>query len=145
MTRPRRFPPPIAGGAQKTGWEALEKWVGGSGSSSGGGSESGGEAPEGAKKTGWEALDKWVGGPGGGKAAAPPPPPPSPGGPSGKTGWEALDKWVGDGGGGATPSSEASETNGAAADQAVAASAPSAETEGGGGFMGFLKRLFGGK
>ena len=67
MTRQRRFPPPIAGGAQKTGWEALEKWVGGSGSSGEGTSGGGGEAPSG-KKTGWEALDKWVGG-GGGKAA----------------------------------------------------------------------------
>ena len=33
---PRRFLPPFAGGAQKTGWEALEKWVGGgSGESAG--------------------------------------------------------------------------------------------------------------
>ena len=39
MSRPRRFLPPIAGGAKTTGWEALEKWVGGSGASSSGGSE----------------------------------------------------------------------------------------------------------
>jgi len=43
----------LAGGAKKTGWEALDKWVG---------DGSGTPAPAGgAKKTGWEALDKWVG------------------------------------------------------------------------------------
>ena len=39
---------------KKTGWEALDKWVGDSPAST--------TAPAGgAKKTGWEALDKWVG------------------------------------------------------------------------------------
>jgi hypothetical protein len=39
---------------KKTGWEALDKWVGDSPAST--------PAPAGgAKKTGWEALDKWVG------------------------------------------------------------------------------------
>lgn len=33
MTRPRRFLPPITGGAQTTGWEALDKWVGDGGGS----------------------------------------------------------------------------------------------------------------
>ena len=38
---------------KKTGWEALDKWVG---------DDAGTSAPAGgAKKTGWEALDKWVG------------------------------------------------------------------------------------
>lgn len=115
MTRPRRFLPPVAGGAQKTGWEALEKWVGGGSS-------------------------------GAGKEAAPAPEAAETSGPSGKTGWEALEKWVGDGGGTATPSAEASSGNGAA-EQPVAASAPSAAPapEPSGGFMGFLKRIFGGK
>jgi hypothetical protein len=102
--------------------EALEKWVG-----PGGGSAAPAAAPSG--KTGWEALDKWVGGSG---AQA--------GGPSGKTGWEALDKWVGSGGA-AAPSAQASAGNGAAA----SADAPAAEPAGSGGFVGFLKRLFGGK
>jgi hypothetical protein len=131
MSRPRRFVPPAAGGAQKTGWEALEKWVG-----------SGADAAKAAEasavsggKTGWEALEKWVGsGAGAAKAAEAPA--------SGKTGWEALDKWVGDG---TTPSAETSAANGGAgAEQPVAAGASTA-TEGGGGLMGFLKRLFGGK
>jgi hypothetical protein len=57
MSRPRRFLPPIAGGSQKTGWEALEKWVVG-----GGGGQSETSAPSGPSgTTGWEALDKWVG------------------------------------------------------------------------------------
>lgn len=109
MTRPRRFPPPIAGGAQKTGWEALEKWVGGSGSSGEGTSGGGGEAPSGKK-----------------------------------TGWEALDKWVGDGGAAEAPSAEASAANGAAAEEPVAAQAAGGQPSQG-GFMGWLKRVFGGK
>ena len=129
MNRPRRFLPPIAGGAQTTGWEALDKWVGGS---SGGAS-----APAPSGKTGWEALDKWVGGSGGGGASAP-----AAAAPSGKTGWEALDKWVG--GGAAAPSAEASAGNGAAAPAEAPAAAPEAAASGG-GFVGFLKRLFGGK
>ena len=85
--RRARFLPPAAGGAQKTGWEALDKWVGSGGAApaagapaegggrarpagrrSTSGSASGGAAPAagapaegGAEKTGWEALDKWVG------------------------------------------------------------------------------------
>jgi hypothetical protein len=57
--RPTRFRPPIAGCAAKTGWEALDKWVGG-----GGGAPSADAAAAAAPsgKTGWEALDKWVGG-----------------------------------------------------------------------------------
>ena len=104
MSRPRRYLPPIAGGAQKTGWEALDKWVG---SGSGAAPVAEASAPSGKK-----------------------------------TGWEALDKWVGDG---TTPSAETSAANGGAgAEQPVAAGASTA-TEGGGGLMGFLKRLFGGK
>ena len=57
-----RFVPPVAGGAPPTGWEALDKWVGGSGSSPADASEK----VEETKKTGWEALDKWVGGGSGG-------------------------------------------------------------------------------
>ena len=58
----------MAGGAAaapsgKTGWEALDKWVGGD--SSGGGAAAA-AAPSG--KTGWEALDKWVPGEGGSAA-----------------------------------------------------------------------------
>ena len=86
--RPVHFRPPIAGAAAKTGWEALEKWVGGGS----GGDAAPAAAPSG--KTGWEALDKWVGGGGGGAAAAPAAAASS-AAPSGKTGWEALDKWVG--------------------------------------------------
>ncbi len=77
-----RFLPPAAGGAQKTGWEALEKHV-----------ASGDAAPA--------------------------------GGPSGKTGWEALEKHVSSEPGGGSPTQKA----------------PSAS---GGGFMGWLKRVFGG-
>jgi hypothetical protein len=63
-----RFPPPVAGGAAKTGWEALDKWVGGD---SGGGAAAAPAAPSG--KTGWEALDKWVpSGAGAGAAASAP-------------------------------------------------------------------------
>ena len=109
MSRPRRFLPPIGGGAQKTGWEALEKWVGGS------------SQPSGEKSS--ESA-----------------------GPSGKTGWEALEKWVGDSGATAAPSAETSAGNGAAAEQPVSASAPSAgPAPESGGFIGFLKRLFSGK
>ena len=39
-----RFPPPLSGGAQKTGWEALDKWVGGGGGS-GGEAAAGGAEP----------------------------------------------------------------------------------------------------
>ena len=108
MSRPRRFPPPIAGGAQKTGWEALDKWVG---SGSGGSrlrpaaqaavprAERGARARSerqdrlgGARQVGRRRVRLRLPPPrrlpaAGGPAAAP----------SGKTGWEALDKWVGDG------------------------------------------------
>jgi len=47
---------------------------------------------------------------------------------AGKTGWEDLDKWVSKD----APSSSAAES-------------AAAETSSGGGFMGWLKRLFGGK
>jgi hypothetical protein len=50
-----------------------------------------------------------------------------------KTGWEELDKWVGEGGAPAEPA-----TGGSAAPSGGGASS-------GGGFMGWLKRLFGGK
>jgi hypothetical protein len=88
---PRRFLPPFAGGAQKTGWEALEKWVGGAADKA----EDAAGATAQKGKTGWEALEKWVGGGGGGGEAAAPAAAAASGGPSGKTGWEALDKWVG--------------------------------------------------
>ena len=65
-------------------------------------------------------------------------------GPSGKTGWEALDKWVGDGTGGEAPSAEASAANGAAAEQPRGRAAAGGEPAQG-GFMGWLKRVFGGK
>ena len=42
---------------KKTGWEALDKWVGDSPASTGDAVA----VPAGAKTTGWEALDKWVG------------------------------------------------------------------------------------
>ena len=105
MTRPRRFLPPIAGGAQTTGWEALDKWVGGSGSSSPAAADA---APSGQK-----------------------------------TGWEALDKWVGDGAASA-PASGAGNGSSASAEP-VAVPGGSEEASSGGGLMGFLKRLFGGK
>jgi hypothetical protein len=102
-----RFPPPAVGGAQKTGWEALDKWVGGGG----------GAAPAAA-------------------AAAP----------SGKTGWEALDKWVGGGGGnnGGEGKSAAVESASVAPAAEAPVPAPAAAAKGGGGFLGALKRLFGG-
>ena len=50
-----------AGPSGKTGWEALDKWVG-----SGAAAAPAAAGPSG--KTGWEALDKWVGS---GAAAAP--------------------------------------------------------------------------
>ena len=60
------------GPSGKTGWEALDKWVGG-----GGGAAAAAPAASGPSgKTGWEALDKWVGGGGGAAAAAPRPPGP---------------------------------------------------------------------
>ena len=62
--------------------------------------------------------------PGSGGAAAP-------AAPSGKTGWEALDKWVG--------------PDGAPTEAGVAGSAAPGGKSSGGGFMGWLKRLFGGK
>ena len=75
------------------------------------------------KKTGWEALENWVGDSAGaakdvGSATVT----------AGKTGWEALDKWVSKD----APTSSAAES-------------AAAETSSGGGFMGWLKRLFGGK
>ena len=89
--RPVHFRPPIAGAAAKTGWEALEKWVGGG---SGGDAAPVAALPSGT--TGWEALDKWVGGGSGAAPAAADAA--SSAAPSGKTGWEALDKWVPGGG-----------------------------------------------
>lgn len=80
------------------------------------------------KKTGWEALDKWVGDGASavkkeGEATAT----------AGKTGWEALEKWVGPGGAATEPG-------------AAGSAAPAGDTSSsGGGFMGWLKRLFGGK
>ena len=104
---------------KKTGWEALDKWVG---DSSSGGAAADAAPASGEKKTGWEALDKWVGSDGGGSAPA-----------SGekKTGWEALDKWVG--------------PDGAPTEAGAIGSTSSAGSSSGGGFMGWLKRLFGGK
>ncbi len=102
--RRARFLPPAAGGAQKTGWEALDKWVG-----------SGDAAPAaaapaegGAKKTGWEALDKWVGS---GDAAAA-----SPGAPAGAP----------------------AESTVVVEETVVVASGS------GGGFVAWIKRVFGG-
>ena len=117
------------GPSGKTGWEALDKWVGGAAPAAAAAAPSG--------KTGWEALDKWVGGSGGGAAPAA-----AAAAPSGKTGWEALDKWVGDGSG-----APAGETNGHAAPAAepVPAGSTGAAPPSGGGLMGFLKRLFGSK
>ena len=135
-----RCAPPAMGGAQQTGWEALDKWVGGAGAA----------APAAAGgKTGWESLDKWVGG--GGAAA--------PAAPSGKTGWESLDKWVG--GGAAAPAAAGGKTGWEALDKWVGDGAASASGAGtpapqsaapaaastkpqGGGFMAALKRFFGG-
>ena len=251
---PRRFLPPIAGGAQKTGWEALEKWVG-----SGSGAAAASDAPADAARgrivrplrqdrlggpgeVGRLRL-RWRGGRCGsgrrrsGRRPAPParpagrpsrsgsapapapaaaaagrrrgrlvrplrqdrlggprevgrlrlrrqrrprtlprPPRPAPparpagrpsrsgsapapaaagaaeapaaaapasSGPSGKTGWEALDKWVGDGS--STPSTESSAANGAAAEPVAAGASAGSAPASGGGLMGFLKRLFGGK
>ena len=48
-----------------------------------------------------------------------------------KTGWEALDKWVG--------------PDGAPTEAGATGSAAPAGKSSGGGFMGWLKRLFGGK
>ena len=73
--------------------------------------------------TGWEALDSWVSSDGTTTTVVE----------SGVkvTGWEALDKWVGEDG----APTEAGSTAG---------SSPSGKSSGG-GFMGWLKRLFGGK
>ena len=46
-----RFPPPLSGGAQKTGWEALDKWVGGGGGSGGEAAAARGIAPRDLIKT----------------------------------------------------------------------------------------------
>ena len=81
------------------------------------------------KKTGWEELDKWVGG-GSPPAGVPAVDAPEPN--TKTTGWAALDKWVGEGGAPAEPA-----TGGSAAPSGGGASS-------GGGFMGWLKRLFGG-
>ena len=81
------------------------------------------------KKTGWEALENWVGDSADaakdvGSATVT----------AGKTGWEALEKWVGPDGAATEPGASGS-------------SAPEGASGGssGGGFMGWLKRLFGGK
>jgi hypothetical protein len=138
--RPTRFRPPIAGCAAKTGWEALDKWVGG-----GGGAPSADAAAAAAPsgKTGWEALGKWVGGaaPAGEASAA--------AAPSGKTGWEALDKWVGGGGeksGQATDSVQ--ERAGELREdlKEIREKLPTDETEQAGkGLFAAIKRMFGGK
>jgi len=86
------------------------------GDGGGGGSA---DAPAGGKTTGWEELDKWVGGGGGADAPAA----------GTTTGWEALDKWVG--------------PDGAPTEAGVAGSSVPGGASGG-GFMGWLKRLFGG-
>jgi len=79
------------------------------------------------KKTGWEALDKWVGDSSSGGAAADA----APASGEKKTGWEALDKWVG--------------PDGAPTEAGATGSTSSGGSSSGGGFMGWLKRLFGGK
>lgn len=82
------------------------------------------------RKTGWEALDQHIAGGGGSAAPAEP-------GEAKKTGWEALDKWVGPDGAPAEPAAPGS-----------AAPPPAPGTASGhapgGGFLGWLKRLFGG-
>ena len=112
-----RFPPPAAGGSPKTGWEALDKWVGSGGNNAGVRDAS---APKGT--TGWEALDKWVparaAADGGGSAAA----------------------------SSAAPPATATAAP-AAADAPAAAAGPAAAGAGGasgGGFWASLKRIFGG-
>ena len=150
-----RFLPPMAGGQQKTGWEALEKWVGSGGS---GGAATDQAPASSGKKTGWEALEKWVGSGGSGQAA--PAAEAAAPAPSGKTGWEALEKWVGSGGSGqAAPETAAASNGQAAADrladsveqqvgelrEEVATLPASSEPAKSGGIGGFLKRLFGGK
>ncbi len=77
VTHHFRFPPPAAGGSEKTGWEALDKWVGSGGNDAGVRDAS---APKGT--TGWEALDKWV--PGGESGAGLPQQQPRPARPVGK-------------------------------------------------------------
>jgi hypothetical protein len=67
-------------------------------------------------------------------------PPPAVGGAQ-KTGWEALDKWVGTGG--AAKPAESAQAAEAAAPVAAAPAAAEAPKSGG-GFLGALKRLFGG-
>ena len=79
--------------AGKTGWEALDKWVGGWRRRAAAAAPAAEAAAAPSGKTGWEALDKWVGGGAGRAPARPPRPRRAPAG--GKTGWEALDKWVG--------------------------------------------------
>jgi len=103
-----RFLPPMAGGQQKTGWEALEKWVGSGGSGQKAGGDEAPAAPSG--KTGWEALEKWVGSGGSGQPAQAAEA--APAAPSGKTGWEALEKWVGSGSGQAAAPAAAAAPSG---------------------------------
>ena len=82
-------PPSGRGPAGKTGWEALEKWVGGGRAAAGGArppaplrqDRLGGPREVGRRR---RRRRRRRGG-----------------GPSGKTGWEALEKWVGGGGSGA--------------------------------------------
>ena len=128
-----RLPRPTAAPSGKTGWEALDKWVGDSGS---GAAPAAGRLraarPAGRPSTSGSATPAPAAAPAAEAAAAP----------SGKTGWEALDKWVG---GGSTPSAETSAANGGAGTEQPVAAGAATTSEGGGGLMGFLKRLFGGK
>jgi hypothetical protein len=110
---------------KKTGWEALDNWV----SEGAHATEHAGEAVAHAGKTGWEDLDKWV-------SKSPAAEGDAVASGTKTTGWEALDKWVGE--------------NGAPTEAGVAATGQAASGGGsagssGGGFMGWLKGLFGGK
>ena len=105
---------------KKTGWEALDNWV----SEGAHATEHAAEAVVHAGKTGWEDLDKWV-------SKSPASEGDAVASGTKTTGWEALDKWVGE--------------NGAPTEAGVAASDRSSGGSSGGGFMGWLKGLFGGK
>jgi hypothetical protein len=105
---------------KKTGWEALDNWV----SEGAHATEHAGEAVAKAGKTGWEDLDKWV-------SKSPAAEGDAVASGTKTTGWEALDKWVGE--------------NGAPTEPGVASTGRGSAGSSGGGFMGWLKGLFGGK
>ncbi len=125
------------GAAKTTGWEALDKWVGGSGAAP--------ASTGAAAKTGWEALGKWVSD-GSDAAKETTTGATAQASATAKTGWESLNKWV-KGDEGSDGSGDAAAQPAPAEPQATTSDAPAPpaqQQEDGGGFMGWLRRLFGG-